>query len=120
MQIIVKSIADTLMVELEKDEHLISDLKRKIVDILRYRIEGDCLAIRKGKLDEYIVLQEIDKVMDIHRTLDDYNIRNKSTVYLLAPVACPVGSLPEYYRKHSTSLCKEIEKSSKNRPYTLT
>ena len=89
MKISVKTHGKKISLELAKDEYWIDDIKRKV----NTEIYGDahplcdiCLLVQKGKHEEYLKLDE-------GRTLADFNIRDKGTVYLLGP-----REWPSYYR----------------------
>ena len=94
----VKAYRKIISVELREDEYWIVDIARKVHRAINEEIAAprsqywrevkmysilERMVVQKGKTDEYLKLEE-------GRTLADYNIRNKDTIYLLDPYELPI------------------------------
>ena len=94
----VKAYRKIISVELREDEYWIVDIARKVCRAINEEIAAprsqswrevkmsrilEGMVVKKGKTDEYLKLEE-------GRTLADYNIRNKDTIYLLDPYELPI------------------------------
>ena len=94
----VKTYGKIFSVELREDEYWIVDIARKVHRAINEEIAAprsqywrevkmysilERMVVQKGKTDEYLKLEE-------GRTLADYNIRNKDTIYLLGPHELPI------------------------------
>lgn len=94
----VKAYRKIISVELREDEYWIVDIARKVCRAINEEIAAprsqswrevkmsrilEGMVVKKGKTNEYLKLEE-------GRTLADYNIRNKDTIYLLDPYELPI------------------------------
>ena len=96
MNLTVKTRGKKVLLKLDKDECWVKDVKRTLIrkldednyfppDSSYAPLYRRALVVQKGKYDEYLKLEE-------GRTLADYNIRNRATLYLLDRF-----NWPEYY-----------------------
>ena len=101
MQIFVKTLVSTMVLDLDLGD-FVDDVKREIQKLNEHcNPERQCLMVRKGNREEYLVMED-------RRTLGDYNVQNRSTIYLFTS-----GFSSDYYREHCVRLCKDIDSSCK-------
>ena len=96
MKIFVKTHRKKVMLEVQQHNFCVDDIKRKVNKELNKNVNNSChqcytplcdltLVVQKRNRYEYLKLEE-------GRTLADYNIRNRATLYLLDRF-----NWPEYY-----------------------
>ena len=116
MNLTVKTRGKKVLLKLDKDECWVKDVKRTLIrkldednyfppDSSHAPLYRRALVVQKGKYDEYLKLEE-------GRTLADYNIRNRGSIYLLQ-----YHEWPRYYKgswgtsTYCINIIKNIETS---------